>query len=546
MTTVATIAPTAKTRDMRQPLRNWWLMPSATSLTGGPGASTPAGGCRAPRGGRPVGCGSRQLVVPEDRHVVGDHGGVEQVRGEHDGGTVGTSLDEQVGDGVDAVEVDPVEGLVDEEQRRARDERHRHRQAARLAVRVGARRAGRPPRPGRGARSGRRHGRASPGRGAGVPRARGARRRSGGGRRRGCRGRIRSRAAPPSLPPGWPFTVKSPPLASMAPDRTLRVVDLPQPFGPSIASMRPGLDAEAHVLHDDVTAVRPADPTHVEHGPTVRTGARIGRTAPGASRPPLQSDAWTFSSRGFRRGMPIDCGGSPACRGRAPCSRSTAASRTATTACACADGDQVVRLSDPESSDLAIDRENEYRNSVAAAESGAAPAVTDYLPGEGVLVVAWVEGRTFNEDDVGADGEPAAHRGGVPASCTAGRRSSMAFDMFDIQARYHALVRERGYRLPPRYDEFAPKVERMRAAMARAAGAEGAVQQRPARGQHHRRRLAAVADRLRVLGQQRGELRARQHLERVHAAGRRARPARLLVLASATIRRRSHAPGCGP
>ncbi len=133
----------------------------------------------------------------------------------------------------------------------------------------------------------------------------------------------------------------------------------------------------------------------------------------------------------------------------------------------CSDGDQVVRLSDPESSDLAIDRENEYRNSVAAAASGAAPAVTDYLPGEGVLVVAWVEGRTFNEDDVGA----AANLPRIAEVCRtlhSGPAFANGFDMFDIQARYLSLVRERGYRLPPRYSEFAPKVDRMKAAMARA------------------------------------------------------------------------------
>jgi thiamine kinase-like enzyme len=128
-------------------------------------------------------------------------------------------------------------------------------------------------------------------------------------------------------------------------------------------------------------------------------------------------------------------------------------------------GDVVVRLSDPESSDLAIDRENEYRNSVAAAESGAAPQVVDYLPGEGVLTVAWIEGRTFNEDDVGAEHNLPR----IATACRllhAGPAFVNPFDMFDIQARYLSLVRERGFRLPPRYEEFLPQVARMRAAMA--------------------------------------------------------------------------------
>ncbi len=127
-------------------------------------------------------------------------------------------------------------------------------------------------------------------------------------------------------------------------------------------------------------------------------------------------------------------------------------------------GDHVVRLSDPESSDLAIDRENEYRNSMAAAASGAAPPVTGYLPGEGVLIVQWIEGRTFNEDDVGSPAN-------LPRIADVCRRLHSGpafvnpFDMFDIQARYLALVTERGYRLPPRYLEFASQAERIRTAL---------------------------------------------------------------------------------
>ena len=128
-------------------------------------------------------------------------------------------------------------------------------------------------------------------------------------------------------------------------------------------------------------------------------------------------------------------------------------------------GDHVVRLSDPESSDLAIDRENEYRNSMAAAISGAAPSVTGYLPGEGVLIVKWIEGRTFNEDDVGSP----ANLPRIAEVCRtlhSGPAFVNSFDMFDIQARYLALVTERGYRLPPRYLEFASQAERIRTALA--------------------------------------------------------------------------------
>ena len=111
------------------------------------------------------------------------------------------------------------------------------------------------------------------------------------------------------------------------------------------------------------------------------------------------------------------------------------------------EGSYVARLSNDHGDLLAIDREAEYRNSLAAAESGMAPAVVDYLPGRGVLVVAWVEGRTYEPADVR---EPA----NIPRLADAcrtlhsGPRFANDFDMFTIQRGYLALVQERGFRLP--------------------------------------------------------------------------------------------------
>ena len=62
-------------------------------------------------------------------------------------------------------------------------------------------------------------------------------------------------------------------------------------------------------------------------------------------------------------------------------------------------GPVVVRVYEHESSALAINREHEYLNSVAAATSGAGAPVLDYLPIENLLIVGWIEGRTFTEAD---------------------------------------------------------------------------------------------------------------------------------------------------
>ncbi len=125
----------------------------------------------------------------------------------------------------------------------------------------------------------------------------------------------------------------------------------------------------------------------------------------------------------------------------------------------------VVRLSSLDGDLLSIDRAAEHTNSGHAATAGAAPAVVDYLPGRGVLVVEWVEGRTYGPDDL-RDAER-LHR--VAAACRllhAAPRFTGDFDMVQIQRRYLSIVTERGFRLPDRYLEFMPAVDRIAAALA--------------------------------------------------------------------------------
>jgi thiamine kinase-like enzyme len=127
-------------------------------------------------------------------------------------------------------------------------------------------------------------------------------------------------------------------------------------------------------------------------------------------------------------------------------------------------GDFVVRLSDAESALLSIDRDNEYLNSMGAAMSDAAPRVEQYIPGAGVLVVEWIHGRTLEAADVAAP----ENLPRIAEACRllhSGPPFASDFDMFDLQARYLDIVHDRGFRLPPRYEEFAPHVERMRRAM---------------------------------------------------------------------------------
>ena len=57
-------------------------------------------------------------------------------------------------------------------------------------------------------------------------------------------------------------------------------------------------------------------------------------------------------------------------------------------------GKYVARVSSNTSSLLAIDRESEYENSKIAASVGIGAPVHDYISGQGLLVIGFLEGRT--------------------------------------------------------------------------------------------------------------------------------------------------------
>jgi thiamine kinase-like enzyme len=125
----------------------------------------------------------------------------------------------------------------------------------------------------------------------------------------------------------------------------------------------------------------------------------------------------------------------------------------------------VVRVSSKDAGLLAIDRENEYVNSVAAAEAGVGAGVVAYLPELGALVLDFIEGSTMSAQQLRA-GDRLRDVADAIRRLHGCRRFRDDFNMFRVQERYAGIVRERGLRLPERYLEFAPQVAAMERAMA--------------------------------------------------------------------------------
>ena len=173
---------------------------------------------------------------------------------------------------------------------------------------------------------------------------------------------------------------------------------------------------------------------------------------------------------------------------------------------------------------LAIDRDHEYRNSMRAAAAGVGAPVIEYAPEVGVLVIGYIDGTTLTNADVAR-----------PANLTRIARACRALHAARAVRRRLRHVRDpapvpsrRGrarHQDPGRVRRARRRLRRRRAGAGQPAPSRHRpVQQRPARGQLHRRRQQDLADRLRVLGQQRPVLRARQHLGRVPPARRRRWP----------------------
>ena len=184
------------------------------------------------------------------------------------------------------------------------------------------------------------------------------------------------------------------------------------------------------------------------------------------------------------------------------------------------DGTFVARIASGGTELLAIDRDCEYRNSVAAAAAGAGAPVIEYRPDDRLLVLRFIEGRTLGSADVAAERNIPR----IAAACRrlhAGGRFGNDFDMFDIQRGYLAVARSRGFRIPAGYDDLLPPFTAAREGARGPGHGDRPLPQRPARRQLHRRRRPDLAHRLRAVRQQRPLLRAGQHRGRVPPVRRR-------------------------
>ena len=121
----------------------------------------------------------------------------------------------------------------------------------------------------------------------------------------------------------------------------------------------------------------------------------------------------------------------------------------------------VARVSSNSSSFLSIDRGSEFINTTIAGKGGVGAKVLDYIPGEGLLLISYISGKTYGADDVAAN---------LPRIATSLRNLHALepfdheFNMFNTQSNYLTIVKEQGFRVPDGYVDFEPMVAQIKKA----------------------------------------------------------------------------------
>ena len=113
---------------------------------------------------------------------------------------------------------------------------------------------------------------------------------------------------------------------------------------------------------------------------------------------------------------------------------------------------------------LAIDRNNEYHNTKAAAEAGVAPQVLYHLPEFNVMVIEFLNGKTMSKDSLNEKGMPTRMAQAIK-KLNQGPRFFSDFNMFRLTEYYLRLCKGRDIRIPDSYLERMPTVAQIERAM---------------------------------------------------------------------------------
>ena len=111
----------------------------------------------------------------------------------------------------------------------------------------------------------------------------------------------------------------------------------------------------------------------------------------------------------------------------------------------------VARISSNSSDLLNINREDEYKNTILAADVGIGATVHDYLPGQGHLLISYINGKTFGAQDI-ANNLPRVAKS--VRTLHSAKPFVSDFNMFTLQKRYLDIVQSNNFIYPDKYLDY--------------------------------------------------------------------------------------------
>jgi thiamine kinase-like enzyme len=113
---------------------------------------------------------------------------------------------------------------------------------------------------------------------------------------------------------------------------------------------------------------------------------------------------------------------------------------------------------------LAVNRQNEYHNTSAAAETGVGPKVLYHLPEHDVMVLEFIYGETMSNQKLQAPGMPEKIANSLKL-LHSGQRFLTDFNMFRLTEYYLDICSQRDIVIPDGYQERMPLVHQIERAM---------------------------------------------------------------------------------
>jgi thiamine kinase-like enzyme len=111
----------------------------------------------------------------------------------------------------------------------------------------------------------------------------------------------------------------------------------------------------------------------------------------------------------------------------------------------------VARISSNSSDLLNINREDEYKNSIIASDAGIGATVYDFLPGQGLLLIGYINGKTFGAEDI-ANNLPRVAK--AVRTLHGAKPFVSEFNMFTLQKRYLDIVQSNNFVYPAKYLDY--------------------------------------------------------------------------------------------